>query len=126
MKRVICLFVVIVGFVLPLLAQNTPPKISASDAKQHVGKWVIVTGTVSQVYTSPKLVTLNLDKKYPKQPLSVVCWTSGADQFVDFRQYDGRQVQVYGQITERKGRLEIAIQSKKQLILVESPRGAKK
>jgi DNA/RNA endonuclease YhcR with UshA esterase domain len=86
----------------PALAQK---KLSAAEAKDHIGETATVCGNaVSTRYaasTRGQPTFLNLDKPYPNQIFTVVIWGSDRSKFgtpeVD---YKGKRICVTGKITE--------------------------
>jgi DNA/RNA endonuclease YhcR with UshA esterase domain len=101
----LCLIVAIALVLLivqPALAQK---KLTASEAKDHIGETATVCGNVvSTRYaasTRGQPTFLNLDKPYPNQVFTVVIWGSNRTKFgapeVD---YKGKRICVTGKIAE--------------------------
>ena len=112
------------------VAQNTnaaaspasPPKrISAAEAEKHYDETVIVTGKVAQVSIRPKLVHVNLDKKYPEAPLDCVVFARATNQFGDLKKLEGKQVEVKGKIEKYQSKPQIILNSSNQLNVLEMP-----
>ena len=109
--------------VQPALAQK---KITAAEAKDHIGETVTVCGNVvSTRYaasTRGQPTFLNLDKPYPSQVFTVVIWGSNRNKFgapeVD---YMGKRICATGKITEYRGTPEVIAEAPAQ-ITVESSR----
>jgi hypothetical protein len=97
---------------------------SDREAAAHLGETATVVGTVAAVFRSKKgTVYLNLGADYPHQTFTAVAlapagaWTSGLDSLV------GRRVGVHGTIVSYRGRVEIVLRSREQL--VQAPPAAK-
>jgi len=119
----------ILALALCLLAFAPAPqhqKLSASEAKDHIGETATVCGdVVSTRYaasTKGQPTFLNLDKPYPNQIFTVLIWGSNRNKFgtpeID---YKGKRVCAVGKITEFRGTPEI-ITNHPQQLKVESNR----
>lgn len=94
---------------VPLAAQK---KLTAAEAKDHIGENATVCGNVvSTRYsaaTKGQPTFLNLDKAYPNQVFTVVIWGENRSKFgspeID---YKGKQICVTGKIAEYRGVPEI-------------------
>jgi hypothetical protein len=111
-------------------AQNTntaaspaspPRRISAIEAEKHYGESVIVTGKVVQVSIRPRLVYVNLDKKYPESPMYCVVFARATNQFGDLKKLEGKQVEVKGKIEKYQSKPQIILNSSNQLDVIEMP-----
>src|SRR5712692_6092765 len=84
----------------PLLAQK---KLSASEAKDHIGETAAVCGDVASTHyaasTKGQPTFLNLDKPYPNQIFTVLIWGSNRSKF-GRPECDGKRICVAGKITE--------------------------
>jgi len=95
-------------------------KLSASEAKDHIGETATVCGAVvSARYaasTKGQPTFLNLDKPYPNQIFTVLIWGNNRSKFgtpeID---YKGKRVCVAGKITEYRGTPEIVTNDPQQL-----------
>jgi len=105
----------------PLVAiAGDPTLVADTDAAAHVGQTATVQGLVAQVFTSSKgNVFLDFENPYPNEVFSAVVFSSSASQFGDLTAYQGKQVQVSGQIRLYKGKPEIILNSPSQLRLVQ-------
>ncbi len=123
---VVCLIVALALVLLiiqPALAQK---KLSAAEAKDHIGETATVCGSVvsTRYATSTKgqPTFLNLDKPYPNQIFTVVIWGSKRSKFgrpeVDYNQ---KRICVTGKITEYRGVPEVIVDAPAQ-ITVETSR----
>ena len=99
----------IAGLLPLVLAQSsTPPRITASDAKNHIGETVVVCGKVVDAKVSKygiagrgKPVSFDLDQPEPSPVFYFVAFGSqagGAQEVIDA--YQGKLVCVTGKITE--------------------------
>jgi len=99
---------------------TAPPKrISAAEAEKHYQETVIVTGKVAQVSIRPKLVYINLDKKYPESPMYCVIFARATNQFGDLKKLEGKQVEITGKIEEYQDKAQIILNSTNQLKVIE-------
>jgi len=98
---------------------DAPKRISAAEAEKHFQETVIVTGKVAQVSIRPKLVYLNLEKKYPDTPMYCVIFARATNQFGDLKQLEGKQVEIKGKIEEYQDKAQIIINSTNQLKVIE-------
>jgi hypothetical protein len=103
----------------PAPQASGPKRISAADAAKHYDETVIVTGKVAQVSVRPKLVYVNLDKKYPDAPMYCVVFARATNQFGDLKKLEGKQVEVKGKIEEYQSKPQIILNSTNQLKVVE-------
>jgi DNA/RNA endonuclease YhcR with UshA esterase domain len=105
--------------VQPALAQK---KVTAAEAKDHIGETATVCGNVvSTRYaasTRGQPTFLNLDKPYPNQIFTVVIWGSNRNKFgapeVD---YKGKRICATGKITEYRGAPEVIADAPAQITL---------
>jgi len=101
----------------PALAQK---KLTAAEAKDHVGETATVCGeVVSTRYASStkgQPTFLNLDKPYPNQVFTVLIWGSNRSKFgTPETDYKGKRICVTGKITEYRGVPEIVADDPKQI-----------
>jgi DNA/RNA endonuclease YhcR with UshA esterase domain len=108
------------GFVLAEEAKtNSPPTIKASEAKEYIGTNVVVTGKIAEVNKVERLVRLNFDKPFPKQPLTGVVFSTKTNLFPDLDTLKGKSVELSGKITDYHGRPQIVLERTNQLKVVE-------
>jgi len=115
-----CLIITLVLVTLlvqPALAQK---KLSATEAKDHVGETATVCGSVvSTRYaasTKGQPTFLNLDQPYPNQIFTVLIWGSNRSKFgTPESDYKGKRVCVNGRITEYRGVPQIVADDPKQI-----------
>jgi nuclease S1 len=98
-------------------APSTPGVYSDREAAAHLGETATVVGTIAAVFRSKTgTVYLNFGADYPHQTFTAVAlapagaWTSGLDSLV------GRRVGVHGTIVSYRGRVEIVLRSREQLV----------
>ena len=95
---------------------ETLPEYSAVEAAKHVGETAKVTGTVKRVsQTQGGSIFLDLGAKYPNNPLTVFIPQSAADQFPNFRRYEGITISVTGLIKEYNNKAEIVVTDLSQI-----------
>ncbi len=107
----------------PALAQK---KLTATEAKDHVGETATVCGNVvSTRYASTtkgQPTFLNLDKPYPNQMFTVVIWGSNRSKFGKPEvEYNEKRICVTGKIAEYRGVPEVIADAPAQ-ITVEASR----
>lgn len=104
---------------------NVPPIIPAAAATNYLNQEVIVTGRVSQVTFRPTIVFLNLNQRYPDSPLTCVIRGSDTNNFFDLRNYQDKNVEVSGCITNYLGKPEMVLTTTNQIkILADTQSGA--
>jgi DNA/RNA endonuclease YhcR with UshA esterase domain len=101
----------------PVAAQK---KLTAAEAKDHVGETATVCGSVvSTRYatgTKGQPTFLNLDKPYPNQVFTVLIWGENRSKFgTPESEYKGKRICVTGKITEYKGAVEIVVDDPGQI-----------
>jgi hypothetical protein len=89
-------------------------KLSASEAKDHIGAQATVCGKVASTRyaasTRGKPTFLNLDKPYPNQVFTILIWGENREEFgTPEEKYRDKQVCVTGKITEYRGAPEIVV-----------------
>jgi DNA/RNA endonuclease YhcR with UshA esterase domain len=101
----------------PAAAQK---KLTAAEAKDHVGETATVCGSVvSTRYatgTKGQPTFLNLDKPYPNQVFTVLIWGENRSKFgAPESEYKGKQICVTGKIAVYKGAPEIVVNDPQQM-----------
>jgi hypothetical protein len=94
---------------------NQPLEILATDATNYMNQEVIVTDTVVQVTLRPTVALLNLNRRYPDSPLTLVIRGNDTNKFPALESYFGRQVAVSGRIFDYQGRPEIMLTETNQI-----------
>jgi DNA/RNA endonuclease YhcR with UshA esterase domain len=107
----------LVVLIQPALAQK---KMSAAEAKDHVGETATVCGTVASTHyaasTKGQPTFLNLDKPYPNKLFTVLIWGENRSKFgTPESEYKGKRICVTGKITEHKGGAEIVANDPQQI-----------
>jgi len=102
-----------------------PVRISAAEAKDHIGSPAIVSGKVAEVNVAERLVRLNLDKPFPNQAFTAVVFTSKTNLFPDLAALKGKEVEISGTIADYRGRPEIVLNTTNQLKVLDAPAGSK-
>jgi DNA/RNA endonuclease YhcR with UshA esterase domain len=107
----------LVALAAPVVAQK---KVTAADAKDHVGETATVCGTVaSSRYASStkgQPTFLNLDKAFPTQVFTILIWGENRGKFgAPESEYKGKRVCVTGKITEYRGVPEIVVDDPQQI-----------
>ena len=94
---------------------NLPPEIPVMDATNYLNQTVSVTDTVVQIALRPTVALLNLNRKYPDAPLTLVIRGYDTNKFPILDSYLGKRVTVTGRIFDYQGRPEIALTSTNQI-----------
>lgn len=118
MKTLIIFFALFLFGTANLFAQGTPlDTISSKDAKNYIGKTVVVKGLVADKFTSKKGNTfINFDDKKPNQSFTIAIFE---DAKIDVTSISvGSWVLVSGEIKDFQGTPEIVVSKNEQLISV--------
>ena len=95
-------------------------KISAGEAKNHVGQTATVCGNVVSTHyaarTKGSPTFLNLDEPYPRQIFTILIWGSDRSKFGDPEtKYGNKKVCVTGLIKDYKGVPEVIAEQPSQI-----------
>jgi hypothetical protein len=95
-------------------------KITASEAKDHVGDRATVCGKVASTHyaksSKGEPTFLNLDEPYPKEIFTILIWGSDRGKFgTPESEYKGLRVCVTGKITTYRGVPEIVAGEREQI-----------
>jgi DNA/RNA endonuclease YhcR with UshA esterase domain len=114
----------LVILLLAVLARPAPAqkRMSASEAKDHVGEIATVCGEVASTHYAPSTkgqpTFLNLDKPYPNPVFTILIWGSDRSKFgAPENEYKGKRVCVTGKITQYRGAPEIVADNPGQVKL---------
>ena len=112
-----CFFFVLLAF--STAAQTN--KITAAEAKDHVGETQSVCGKVVSTHYAAKSkgepTFLNLDEPYPKEVLTILIWGSDRAKFgAPETKYKDARVCVTGKITSYRGKPEIIATEPSQIV----------
>ena len=96
-------------------------KITAAEAKDHVGETRTVCGQVASTHyavrTKGQPTFLNLDEPYPRQIFTILIWGSDRAKFgTPETKYENARVCVTGKITSFRGKPEIIASEPKQIV----------
>jgi DNA/RNA endonuclease YhcR with UshA esterase domain len=105
---------------------NAPIKISATAAKDHLGAQAVVKGTISEVNVGERIVRLNFEQPYPKNPFTAVIFPANTNKFPEVEKLKGKIVEVSGKIAAYRERPQIVLTSTNQVKVVEDAKGAEK
>lgn len=123
MKRIAAVVVTLLALGRAFSAEETttnePIRLTAVEAKNHIGTNAIVTGTVVEVYKGGRTVNLNFDNPFPKQPFSAVIFAEKTNLFPEVDKLKGKSVECTGKITEYRDRPQIVIAKTNQLKVIE-------
>src|SRR5713226_602790 len=112
-----------VGIILSLIAvaqASAQKKLSASEAKDHIGETATVCGNVVSTHYARRSkgspTFLNLDEPYPKQTFTILIWGSDRPSFGDPEaKYSSKRVCVTGTIKDYQGVPEIVAERPGQI-----------
>ncbi|HSU56177.1 MAG TPA: hypothetical protein VLT36_19115, partial [Candidatus Dormibacteraeota bacterium] len=90
---------------------NALIKLTAAEAKDHIGTNAVVTGTVAEIYKGPRTVNLNFDKPFPKHTFSAVIFSDKTNLFPELDKLKDKTVEVTGKILDYRNRAEIVLSS---------------
>lgn len=104
-----------------LLALGCSERITADQASKHIGDKITVCGLVAQAttvqYARGIPTFINLDKKYPDQPFTIVIWGKDLGKFSNLlrKLKKSGQICVTGTITEYRGKPQIVADNPNQI-----------
>ena len=93
-------------------------KIGTGEATNYYGQEMIVTGKVAQVTIRPNVTFLNLDKKFPDSPFTVVIIHGHSQFFGDANALKEKSIEIRGNIKKYHEKPEIALDSTNQLTVL--------
>lgn len=107
-------------FVTTISVHAQTKKITAAEAKNHVGEKATICGTVASTRYSDRSkgqpTFLNLDEPYPKQIFTILIWGSDRPKFGRPEEtYRNKDVCVIGKITSYRGGPEIVASDPSQI-----------
>lgn len=116
----LCLLLMMLLIVLLIEPVQAQRKLTASEAKTHIGETVTVCGNVvSTRYaasTKGQPTFLNLDKPYPNQIFTVLIWGSDRAKFgKPEADYQDKRICVTGKVAEYRGVPEIVAHDPQQI-----------
>jgi len=105
------------AFVAPV---EKPPVITPAEAAKHVGELVVVKGTVSQIVLSVNLTThINFGGLYPDHVFTATIFKARQTQFPGVKEYEGKTVQIQGVVRLYRGKPEIVLEERAQILPAE-------
>jgi len=96
-----------------------PLKLTAAEARDHIGTNAVVTGKVAEIHKGASTVNLNFGNAFPKQLFTAVIFSRNTNQFPDLDKMKDKTVEVTGKIVDYKDKPEIVVTSTNQLKVVE-------
>ena len=120
MKALRCLAVFAICFLTNPCAHAQTKKITADEAKDHIGDRATVCGKVASTHyaksSKGEPTFLNLDEPYPKEVFTILIWGSDRGKFgTPENEYRGLRVCVTGKITTYRGVPEIVAGEREQI-----------
>lgn len=101
---------------------NAPIQISATEAKEHIGSQAIVRGKIAEVNVNERIVRLNFDQPYPKNPFTAVIFPANTNKFPEVEKLKGKTVEISGKIAVYRERPQIVLTSTNQVRVIEEKR----
>src|SRR5215468_284135 len=101
---------------------NSPIRISASEAKEHIGAEAVVKGKIAEVNVGERITRLNFEEAYPKTPFTAVIFPRSTNQFPEIEKLKSKTVEVSGKIVAYRERPQVVLTSTNQLKVVEEKR----
>lgn len=135
-RRIALLLLPLLGLLAsPVYAEDEAPKIKLEDAKEHLGKEVIVEFKVEGGYfkddTKPCFLNSKANHR-DKDCFTIVIFPKTLTDFKEAKIEDpaihfaGKVIQVKGKIEEHMEKLQIVVKSTKQITLVDEPKSEDK
>jgi DNA/RNA endonuclease YhcR with UshA esterase domain len=120
MKRLRALAVLAFCFLTIPSVRAQTKKITAAEAKDHIGDRATVCGKVASTHyaksSKGEPTFLNLDEPYPKEVFTILIWGSDRGKFgTPESEYRGLRVCVTGKITTYRGKPEIVAGEREQI-----------
>ena len=99
-------------------ASNAPVNdyLSTTEASRHVGEKTTLCGRIVQIRETDKVTYLNFDKAYPNSTVTAVIWNEYAKNFSGVNQKINRTVCIEGEISSYRGKPQITLRDRAQLI----------
>jgi hypothetical protein len=119
-----CGIAVVLALVVPSIGrpQATPKPCPAADAATMIGRRATIEGTVAGVRETPQGdIWLDLERKSPRQAMSVVVPERMAKGIAELKHYKGRRIVATGLVERIQGVIRIQIDDPSQLIVVAEP-----
>lgn len=124
MLALLCLIVSLLLVVFLIQPVHAQKKLTAVEAKDHIGETATVCGTVASTRyaasTKGQPTFLNLDKPYPNQVFTIVIWGSNRSRFGRPEvEYNQKRICVTGKISLFRGVPEIVADDPGQITTIE-------
>jgi DNA/RNA endonuclease YhcR with UshA esterase domain len=103
---------------------NAPVQIPAAAAKEHIRAQAIVKGTIAEVNVGERIIRLNFEQRYPKNPFTAVIFPANTNKFPGVEKLKGKTVEISGKITEYHERPQIVLTSTNQVKVIEETKDA--
>jgi Predicted RNA-binding protein, contains TRAM domain len=103
---------------------NAPIRISATEAKEHIGAEAVVKGKIAEVNVGERITRLNFEEAYPKTPFTAVIFPRSTNQFPEIEKLKSKTVEVSGKIAAYRERPQIVLTSSNQVTVIELTKDA--
>jgi DNA/RNA endonuclease YhcR with UshA esterase domain len=98
---------------------NAPIRITAIEAKEHIGAEAVVKGKIAEVNVGERITRLNFEQAYPKTPFTAVIFPRNTNQFPEIEKLKSKTVEVSGKIAAYRERPQIVLTSSNQVRVIE-------
>jgi len=105
---------------------NAPIRISATEAKEHIDAQAVVKGKIAEVNVGERIVRLNFEQPYPKNPFTAVIFPANTNKFPEVEKLKGKTVEISGKIAQYRERPQIVLTSTNQVRVIEDTKNAEK
>jgi len=106
---------------------NAPIQISSNEAKEHIGAPAVVKGKIAEVNVGERIVRLNFEQPYPKNPFTAVIFPANTNKFPEIEKLKGKTVEISGKIAAYREKPQIILTSTNQVkVIAEAKADAEK
>lgn len=95
--------------------KTTGETISTRAAVKYIGEYKTVRGFVADVSKRQKVWYLNFDDKYPNNTFTGVIFPRSFDSFPDIESYEGKTIEISGEVSEYNGKAQIILNDPSQI-----------
>ncbi|HLT24336.1 MAG TPA: hypothetical protein VK004_04360, partial [Ignavibacteria bacterium] len=99
--------------------ETSPGTVSTRAAGKYIGENKTVRGDVADVNKRQKVWYLNFDGKYPNNTFTGVIFPRSFDAFPDVEQYEGKTIEISGEISEYNGKPQIILNDPSQVKVID-------
>jgi DNA/RNA endonuclease YhcR with UshA esterase domain len=103
---------------------NTPIRVSANEAKEHIGSQAVVKGKIAEINVGERVIRLNFEQSFPKNPFTAVIFPVNTNKFPEVEKLKSKTVEISGKIAAYREKPQIILTSTNQLKVLEEPKEA--